>query len=173
MDDQYYCNFFIKKIWLQGREAMKVKLRPAWDTFHEFEVIVPTIAPTFGFGWNFNNIRLKLYIVFHGFWKAKFPDGGSREHSLLFRSKRKYHLLSTSQKASFTSLYKKFLFMSTAVISKLVFHEVTVQWYFPLLYIKKWAFPGGSGLGLSQFSILIHLPQKMLLYSEVVKIDPK
>jgi hypothetical protein len=32
---------------------------------------------------------------------------------------------------------------------------------------------GGSVLGLSQFSILHQLPQKMLLNSKVVKIDPK
>jgi len=56
-----------------------------------------------------------------------------REHSLLYKSKGKDHILSTSQKAGLTRLYKKFLFMSTTAISKPVNGTVIL----PLTFIKE------------------------------------
>jgi len=47
----------------------------------------------------------------------------------------KNHVLSTSQKAGLTRLYKKFLFMSTTAISKLVFQEVDGTVILPLNFI--------------------------------------
>jgi len=43
---------------------------------------------------------------------------------LLYKSKGKDHVPSTSQKAGLTGWYKKFLFLSTTTISKPVFQEV-------------------------------------------------
>jgi len=68
----------------------------------------------------------------------------SRERSLLYKSKGKDHITSTSQKAGLTRWYKKFLFMSTTDISKLVFQEVDSKVILPLTFIKEWAFPGTS-----------------------------
>jgi len=66
----------------------------------------------------------------------------ARERSLLYKSKGKDHIPSTSQKACLTGLYKTLLFMSTTAISKLVFQEVDSTVIFPLTFIKEWAFPG-------------------------------
>jgi len=61
----------------------------------------------------------------------------SRERSLLYKSKGKDHVPTTSQKAGLTGLYKKFLFMSTTAISKLVFQEVDGTVILPLTFIKE------------------------------------
>ncbi len=60
------------------------------------------------------------------------------ECSLLYKSKGKDHILSTSQKAGLTGLYKKFLFIPTTAISKPIFQEVDGT---PLTFRKEWAFP--------------------------------
>jgi len=57
-------------------------------------------------------------------------------HSFI-KSKGKDHVLSTSQKAGLTSLYKKFLFLSTKAISKPVFQEVDGTVILPLTFIKE------------------------------------
>jgi len=59
-----------------------------------------------------------------------------RERSLLYKSKGRDHVPSTSKNTGLTGLYKKFLFMPTMAISKLVFQEVII----PLTFIKEWAF---------------------------------
>jgi len=59
-----------------------------------------------------------------------------RERSLLYKRKGKDHVLSTSQKAGLTGLYKKFLFMSTTAISKPVLQEVDSTVILPLTFIK-------------------------------------
>jgi len=64
-----------------------------------------------------------------------------RECSLLYKSKGKDHLLSTSQKAGLAGLYKKFLFLSSTAISKPVLQEVDGTVILPLTFIKEWAFP--------------------------------
>ncbi len=51
--------------------------------------------------------------------------------------KGKDHVPSTSQKAGLFGLYKKFLFMSTTAISKLVFQEVDGTLILPLTFIKE------------------------------------
>ena len=51
--------------------------------------------------------------------------------------KGKDHVLSTSQKAGLTGLYKKFLFMSTTAISKPVFQEVDDTVILPFIFIKE------------------------------------
>ncbi len=58
----------------------------------------------------------------------------TRERSLLYKSKGKDHVPSTSQKPGLTRLYKKFLFMSTTAISKLVFQEVDGTVILPLTW---------------------------------------
>jgi len=65
-------------------------------------------------------------------------DGNTSEHSLLYKSKGKDHIPSTSQKAGLTWFYKKFLFMSTTAISKLFFQEVGSSVILPLTFIKEW-----------------------------------
>jgi len=47
-----------------------------------------------------------------------------RERSLLYKSKGKDQVLSTSQKAGLTGSYTKFFFMSTIAICNPVFQEV-------------------------------------------------
>jgi len=59
------------------------------------------------------------------------------EGSLLYKSKGKDHILSTSQKAGPTGLYKSFLFMSTTAISKPVFQEVDSTVILPLIFIME------------------------------------
>jgi len=61
----------------------------------------------------------------------------SRERSLLYKSKWKDHVPSTSQKAALTGLYKNFLFMSTTAISKPVFQEVDGTLILLLTFIKE------------------------------------
>jgi len=61
----------------------------------------------------------------------------SREGSLPYISRGKDHVLSTSQKAGLTGLYKKFLFMSTTAISKLGFQEVDCTVILPFTFIKE------------------------------------
>jgi len=57
----------------------------------------------------------------------------SREHSLLYICT----VLSTSQKAGLTGLYKNFLLMSTTAISKPVFQEVDGTVILSLTNIKE------------------------------------
>ncbi len=64
-------------------------------------------------------------------------QGMDRELSLLFKSKGKDHEPSTSQKAGLTGLYKTLLFMSTTVISKMVFQEVDGTAILSLTFIKQ------------------------------------
>ena len=54
-------------------------------------------------------------------------------HSFIFVG-GKYHVLSTSQKAGLTGLYKKFLLLSTTAISKPVFQEVDGTVILPLTF---------------------------------------
>jgi len=61
----------------------------------------------------------------------------TRERSLLYKSKGKDHVSSTSQKAGLAGLYKKFLFMSTTAISKPVFPEVDGTVILPLTFRKE------------------------------------
>jgi len=63
-----------------------------------------------------------LYVYSWG--KIGQPIPKYRGRSLLLISKGTDHLLSTSQKEGLTSLFKKFLFMSTIAISKPVFQEI-------------------------------------------------
>ena len=64
-------------------------------------------------------------------------DSRSKERSLLYICKGKYHVLLTSQKAGLTRLYKNFLLMSTTAISKQVFQEVDGTVILPLTNIKE------------------------------------
>jgi len=57
--------------------------------------------------------------------------------SLLYKSKGKDHLLSTSQKVGLAGLYKKFLFLSSTAISKPVLQEVDGTVIPPLTFIKE------------------------------------
>jgi len=61
----------------------------------------------------------------------------TREHSLLNKSKGKDRILSTSQRAGLTRLYKKFLLMSTTAISKPVFQEVDGKVILAFTFIKE------------------------------------
>jgi len=72
----------------------------------------------------------------------QIPD--CRERSLLYKSKGKDHIPSTSQKAGLTGLYKKFLFISTTAISKLVFQEVDSTVIIPLTFVQDLGFPADS-----------------------------
>jgi hypothetical protein len=54
-----------------------------------------------------------------------------------FKKVRGRIIPSTSQKAGLTSLYKKFLFLSTTAISKPVFQEVNGTVILPLTFIKE------------------------------------
>jgi len=74
---------------------------------------------------------------FHKKTKEDCKLGESRERSLLYKSKGKDHIPSTSQKACLTGLYKKFLFMSTTVITKPIFQEVDGTVILPLTLIKE------------------------------------
>ncbi len=67
-------------------------------------------------------------------------DTWARERLLLYKSNGKDYVLSTSQKACLTELYKKFLFMSANSISKLVFQEIDSAVILALTFIKEWAF---------------------------------
>ena len=64
-------------------------------------------------------------------------DPTYRECSLIDICKGKYHVLSTSQKAGLTGLYRNLLFMSTTAISKPVFQEVDGTVILPLTNIKE------------------------------------
>ena len=66
-----------------------------------------------------------------------YEDTQIRERSLLYKSKGKDHVPSTSQKAGLTGLYKTLLFMSTTAISKPVFQEVDGTVILPLTFIKE------------------------------------
>jgi len=78
----------------------------------------------------FRGLSIFLFIPICG--DKDYPN---REHSLLYKGKD--HVLSTSQKAGLTGLYKKFLFMSTTAISKLFFQEVDGTVILPPTFIKE------------------------------------
>jgi len=78
-----------------------------------------------------------LLSFLHHKTEVKIYTRGGRERSLLYKSKGKDHIPSTSQKTGLTGLYNKFLFMSTTAISKPVFQEVDGTVILPLTYIKE------------------------------------
>jgi len=88
----------------------------------------------------------------------------SRDCSLLYKSRWKDHVLSTSQKAGLTGLYKKLLFMSTTAISKPVFQEVDSTVILPLTFIKELAFPVPSFTLIAKKTWINATAQMSVLY---------